>query len=46
MNKEEDEGPKPKGYTGREKDQIKKKNWIEDRPDWITGFGMDEKQER
>jgi hypothetical protein len=41
-----DEGPKPKDYTPRERDAKNKAGWIDDRPDWITGFGMKDNEAR
>lgn len=41
MNKD-DEGPEPTDYTPRERDMKNKAGYIEDKPDWITGFGMGE----
>lgn len=41
-----DEGPKPKDYTPRERDAKNKAGWIDDRPDWITGFGMKKQAKR
>ena len=42
----EDEGPPPADYTGKERDIRSKIGYIEDRPDWITGFGLNERATR